>query len=120
MICKKENIETIFSYATTAMNEGSKASKYSSLQVLNAIITQHIEKLKKKDQAKEEINNDEDDDMIVQQNSDDEAADEGSDANAAKNDSAIQAQSTLFAEILLKKIGDITQILSPNHEGTMI
>jgi len=87
MICKKENIKTIFNFATAPINEGSKASKYSSLQVFSAIITQHVEKLKKKDIAGEESNNDEDDDMIVQQNSDDEAADDAE--NSATNAGAL-------------------------------
>jgi hypothetical protein len=75
ILCKKDNLKKIANYACAAMNESTKASKTSSLTVLNQIISHHIEKQKKKDQSKnenKEATNEDEDDMIVQQNSDDE------------------------------------------------
>lgn len=73
ILVKKENFSKIVDFAIAPMNESTKASKTSSLNVLNQILANHIEKLKKKDGNKDEKdNNNDDDDMIVQQNSDDE------------------------------------------------
>lgn len=49
LICQKQNIQSIVEYALAPMNASTKASKTSSLTVLNQIIYLHIEKMKKKD-----------------------------------------------------------------------
>jgi len=49
IICKKENVQKIADFATAAMGESTKQSKQSALSVLNQIISNHIEKQKKKD-----------------------------------------------------------------------
>mgnify|MGYP000483213007 CR=1 FL=1 len=75
ILCKKENIQRIADFACAPMDQSTKASKTSSLHVINQIISHHIEKQKKKEQSKDErkdSNADDEDDMIVQQNSDDE------------------------------------------------
>ena len=102
MITKAVNVQTIFEFATAPFEGGSKASKQSSLLVINAIIGQHIENLKKKASAKEEMaHTDEDDDMIVQQNSDDENGDEADGTGAGtNNNAAIQALSSQLAELI--------------------
>ena len=68
----------IADFATASMTESTKASKTCSLTVLNQILLNHIEKLKKKDSSKtdKEPNNEDEDDMIVQQNSEDEKDEE--------------------------------------------
>lgn len=79
IICTKENVSTIADFATAPMGESTKQSKQSALAVLNQIISHHIEKQKKKDQAKADgakTGDEDDDDMIVQQTSDDEANDD--------------------------------------------
>ena len=81
LVCKKENIQQIVDFSLAAMGASTKASKTSSLTVLNQIIYLHIEKQKKKDQNRADrtkLDNgiEDEDDMIVQQNSDDEANDD--------------------------------------------
>jgi len=78
ILVSKDTFQQIVHFATAGVDESSKASKTSSLTVLNQIITQHIERIKKKEGSKDEqkdATNDEDDDMIVQQTSDDEKDD---------------------------------------------
>ena len=80
ILCKKENLSQIAEYACAPMNQSTKASKTTSLNVLNQIIYNHIEKQKKKDQSKQEKANAEphndDDDMIVQQDDEEEKDEE--------------------------------------------
>ena len=80
IICQKENLQTIVDFSLAGMNESTKDSKCCSLQVLNQIILNHIERQKKIDQKVDaDKNNHDEDDDIVQQNSDDEAADDEKD-----------------------------------------
>lgn len=122
IIFKKENVSQILDYATAPIDGATKASKTASLGVFNQIITQHIERLKKKETSKEDkdTNNDDDDDMIVQQNSDDEKDED--DASGANNNSssATQAQSAMLVEILKEKFADIQTILRNDHDGVKI
>lgn len=125
IVCKKENVQKILTFATVPLNDGSKPSKVASLQVLNQIITQHIERLKKKESSKnsdKDTNNDDDDDMIVQQNSDDENADdlEATGGGAAGAANALQAQTALLVEIIKEKVDGIADILRPDHDGAKI
>lgn len=119
IICKKENVQTIADFATAAMGESTKQSKQSALSVLNQIISHHIEKQKKKDQAKADgakAENDDDDDMIVQQTSDDEANDD----LEASNPSSTIAQANVLVEVLQTKIAAIAVILQDDHDGDKI
>lgn len=73
------------------------------MSVLNQIISNHIEKQKKKDQAKADggkTENDDDDDMIVQQTSDDEVNDD----LEASNPSSTIAQANVLVEVLETKV----------------
>jgi len=121
LVCKKENIKQIVDFSLAAMGESTKASKTSSLTVLNQIIYLHIEKQKKKDQnradgTKLDNGNEDEDDMIVQQNSDDEANED----LEASNPNSIVAQGNTLVEVLQERIGDIAVILQADHEGDKI
>lgn len=116
LVCKKENIKQIVDYSLAAMGASTKASKTSSLTVLNQIIYLHIEKQKKKDQNRADrtkLDNgiEDEDDMIVQQNSDDEANDD----LEASNPNSTVAQANTLVEILQAKISDIAVILQADH-----
>jgi len=65
ILVKKENFKRIAEFATARMEESTKASKTSSLNVINQILSNHIEKLKKKENKEEKEPNNDDDDMIV-------------------------------------------------------
>jgi hypothetical protein len=116
IICQRENLQKIVDLSLAGMNESNKYSKTSSLTVLNQIITNHIERQKKKDQKAdaEKDNHDEDDD-IVQQNSDDEAAED-----EATNPNSVTAQTQVLVDVLLRKISNIETILQSNHDGPKI
>lgn len=91
----KENIEKIAGFALAGMTESTKDSKVCSLNVLNHITQNHIERQKKKDQKadadKDKDNTfDEDDDVVNQNNSDDES------------DSSV-AQASILVEVLKSK-----------------
>lgn len=121
LVCKKENIQQIVDYSLAPMGASTKASKTSSLTVLNQIIYLHIEKQKKKDQnrgdgTKLDNGNEEEDDMIVQQNSDDETNED----LEASNPNSIVAQGNVLVEVLKEKIGDIAVILQADHQGDKI
>jgi hypothetical protein len=120
LICKKENIKAIVDYALAPMNASTKASKTSSLTVLNQIIYLHIEKMKKKDQTRSDAvkldSNEDEDDMIVQQNSDDEANDD----LEASNPNSIVAQANNIVEVLQERIADISTILQADHPGELV
>jgi hypothetical protein len=119
IICTKENVKTIADFATAPIGESTKQSKQSALAVLNQIISHHIEKQKKKDQAKADgakTGDEDDDDMIVQQTSDDEANDD----LEASNPSSTIAQANVLVEVLQAKIPDIAVILQGDHEGEKI
>lgn len=119
IICTKENVKTIADFATAPMGESTKQSKQSALAVLNQIISHHIEKQKKKDQAKADgakTGDEDDDDMIVQQTSDDETNDD----LEASNPSSTIAQANVLVEVLQAKIPDIAVILQGDHEGEKI
>lgn len=109
ILVKKENFSKIVDFAIAPMNESTKASKTSSLNVLNQILANHIEKLKKKDGNKDEKdNNNDDDDMIVQQNSDDEEFGE----NQSRT-----SQTNLMVDCLLEKISVLEDVLKTGHDG---
>jgi len=116
ILCKKENIQRIADFACAPMNESTKASKTSSLYVINQIISHHIEKQKKKDQSKDETkesNAEDDDDMIVQQNSDDEKDED----LEASNPTSLVSQAKNLVEVLLEKIPLLQEILRSDHPG---
>ena len=48
IICKRESITKIINFATAGFSTSTKSSKSCSLVVLNLIITNHIDRLKKK------------------------------------------------------------------------
>lgn len=113
ILVAKDTFQTIANFATAGIDESTKASKTSSLTVLNQIITQHIEKIKKKEGSKDEqkdTNNDEDDDMIIQQTSDDEKDD-------LSNPLSVSSQTNSMVEALLEKIPQIERVLRPDRQG---
>ena len=120
LICQKENIKSIADYALAPMNASTKASKTSSLTVLNQVIYLHIEKMKKKDQNRSDAvkldGNEDEDDMIVQQNSDDEANDD----LEASNPNSLVSQANNIVEVLQERITDIETILRADHEGDKV
>ena len=119
ILCKKENIQRIADYACAPINRSTKASKTSSLYVINQIISHHIEKQKKKDMTKDDSkdqNADDEDDMIVQQNSDDEKDEE----LEASNPTSLVSQANNLVEVLLEKIPDLQEILRSDHPGEMV
>lgn len=116
ILAKRENIQRIVDNATAPMSESTKASKTSSLQVINKILQHHNEMQKKKDQSKDEKKEttaDDEDDMIVQQNSDDEKEED-------QEATSLVTQANSFAEILIEKIPDLEEILRHDHEGEML
>lgn len=115
IICKRESLTKIINFSTAAFASSTKTSKSCSLIVLNQIITNHIDRQKKKDQKgddKTENTNDEDDDM-VQHNSDDEDKED----TEASNPNSATVQTNILVDILKDKIIDIQEILRSDHDG---
>lgn len=109
ILIKKENFQNIVNMATAGIKESTKASKTSSLTVLNQILAHHIEKLKKKDANKEDKNAHDDDDMIVQTNSDDEL-------ELGENQVRV-SQTNAMVDILIQVVPNLEEILKPGHAG---
>lgn len=113
---QKENIEKIATYATFSFESGSKQSKASSLQVLNQIIANHIERSKKKDKNADREKADlDEDDVTVQPNSDDEKDD-----NADGSSASVDAQGQMLVEVIVSKLTNIEEILRADHTGNEI
>ena len=77
IICKRESLTKIVNFSTAAFAGSTKTSKSCSLIVLNQIITNHIDRQKKKDQKgddKTENTNDDDDDMAMCNNGEDDCS----------------------------------------------
>lgn len=106
IICKRESLTKIIDFSTAAFDKSTKTSKSCSLIVLNQIISNHIDRQKKKDQRgesnddKAETNNDDDDDIIVQHNSEDEDKDD----NEASNPNSATVQTNILVDILKDKV----------------
>lgn len=116
IIMQKENIEKIATYATYSFESGSKQSKASSLQVLNQIIANHIERSKKKDKNADREKADlDEDDVTVQPNSDDEKDD-----NADGSSASVDAQGQMLVEVIVSKLTNIEEILRADHTGNEI
>ena len=115
IICKRESLTKIINFSTAAFESSTKTSKSCSLIVLNQIITNHIDRQKKKDQKgddKTENTNDDDDDM-VQHNSEDEDKED----TEASNPNSATVQTNVLVDILKDKIGDIQEVLRGDHGG---
>jgi putative sterol carrier protein len=115
IICKRESLTDIISFATAAFGGATKTSKACSLIVLNQIITNHIDRQKKKDAKgddKTENTNDDDDDM-VQHNSEDEDKED----TEASNPNSATVQTNVLVDILKGRIGAIEEVLRGDHEG---
>lgn len=115
IICKRESLTDIINFATAPFGSSTKTSKACSLIVLNQIITNHIDRQKKKDQKgddKTENTNDDDDDM-VQHNSEDEDKED----TEASNPNSATVQTNVLVEILKGKITNIEDVLRADHEG---
>ena len=117
IICKRENMSKIVNFATAGFAESTTSSKTSSLVILNLIITNHIDRLKKKDQKgdfKTDINNDDEDDMVEHNSGDDEKED-----TEASNPDSASVQTNVLVDILKDKIPMIQDILRADHKGTL-
>lgn len=117
IICKRESITKIINFATASFDTSTKSSKSCSLVVLNLIITNHIDRLKKKDQKsddKTENTNDDEDDM-VQHNSEDDDKDD----TEASNPNSATVQTNILVDILKDKVPMIQEILRGDHPGAM-
>lgn len=115
IICKRENITKIVNFATAGFAESTKSSKSCSLVVLNIIITNHIDRLKKKDQKgddKPDNTNDDEDDMVQHNSEDDEKED-----TEASNPNSASVQTNILVDILKDKIPAIQEILRADHTG---
>jgi len=108
IFCNQQNLERIATFASAGLDESTKASKTSSLYVLNNIMTHHLDKMAKKDQAKDEKkeNPDEEEDL-VQQTSDDEKDDE----QDPSNPNSLVSQDARIAAVLLTKVENLKTIL---------
>ena len=107
IIMQKENIEKIVEFATQSFSEGSKHSKATSLQVLNQIIDNHIERSKKKDKNADREKADlDEDDVTVQPNSDDEK-----DESAEGSSASVDAQGQLLVDAIVSKLKNVEEIL---------
>ena len=120
IMCKKQNLQQIASFACASMSASTKASKTCSLSVLCQILHNHIEQMKKKDTAKQEKTEageaeNEDDDM-VQQN----ASDEDKEEDESKNPNSVAAHSKILDEVLVPLISDIEAIVHYEHPGETI
>ena len=120
IMCKKENLQQIASFATASMDASTKSSKICSLSVLCQILHNHIEQMKKKETSAKEKDTDndangEDDDMVQQNASDDE-----NDADEAKNPNSVAAHSKILEEVLVPLIPHIERIVHHEHDGDTI
>ena len=114
IICKRESLTKIVNFSTAAFGESTKTSKSCSLIVLNQIITNHIDRQKKKDQKgddKTENTNDDDDDMV--QHSEDEDKED----TEANNPNSATVQTNILVDIIKDRVGAIQEILRGDHEG---
>lgn len=99
------------------MDSGTKASKSTSLQVLNQIIANHIEKAKKKDKSGDLEKADlDEDDVTVQPNSDDEKDDLADGSTSA----SVAAQGQVLIDAIARKVNAIEEVLATGHEGERI
>ena len=115
IICKRESITKIVNFATAGFAEGTKSSKSCSLVVLNLIITNHIDRLKKIDQKgddKTENTNDDEDDMVQHNSEDDDKED-----TEASNPNSATVQTNILVDILKDKVPVIQEILRGDHPG---
>jgi hypothetical protein len=116
IMCRKENLQQIASFACAATTASTKSSKTCSLSVLCQILHNHIEQMKKKDTAKAEKAtpeaNGDDDDMVQQNASDDEKEeDEG------QNPNSVASHAKILEEVLVPLIPEIETIVRHDHEG---
>jgi hypothetical protein len=115
IICKRESITKIINFATAGFATSTKSSKSCSLVVLNLIITNHIDRLKKKDQKgddKTENTNDDEDDMVQHNSEDDDKED-----TEASNPNSATVQTNILVDILKDKVPVIQEILRGDHPG---
>lgn len=116
IIMQKENVEKIVDFSTQPFVGGSKQSKATSLQVLNQIIANHIERSKKKDKNTDREKSDlDEDDVTVQPNSDDEK-DDAADGSSA----SVDAQGQVLVEAITARLSKIENILRADQDGERI
>lgn len=68
IMLQSENLQKVLDFACAGIDQSTKASKTTSLYVINDIISHHLERAKKKEQSKnerKEANAEDEDDIIV-------------------------------------------------------